>query len=185
MYSPGYVVPLLPLWALLGAAEIDFLIRQVEAVLSRPPTQLIGAISALALIAILLLPYAVDTVANDWLELDEALALVRSSIQPDDIVLAASPAAAFIELGRVDYFAQHNAALLDEATGRTGMWLGTPAIDSVEELAKILGNNKRVWLVVDKEGWKRHYLPEYHDLVAKQMRMAGESIGMLVFISGQ
>lgn len=47
-----------------------------------------------------------------------------------------------------------------------------------------LGNNKRGWLAVDK-GWERHYLPEYHDLVAKQMRLAGEFVGMLVFISGQ
>ncbi len=181
MYSPGYVVPLLPFWALLAAAELDLFIRQVELALPRRTTELIGALGALAVVAALILPFSLDMATRTQLAIREAYSLVRVSLGPSDVVLASSPPAARLELGRVDYYAQPNGVSSDGPGGRSGIWLGTPLIDSEEALEEILNSGRRVWLVVDQEGWGRHYPEWYKARVAQRMHLAGEFAGMLVF----
>jgi hypothetical protein len=184
LHSPGYVIPLVPLWALLGAAEIDFLASQLGTrFASSSATAMMVTVSATLLILALIAPRVQDIVTRDQLELDEAFALVRESMRPGDIIAAFSPPAASIELGRVDYYAQeHGAGSFIRSGEQVGIWLGTPVINSAEMLAEILDGGKRVWLVIDEMGWRRHYSSAYRDLVEKRMRPVGEFTGVLVFV---
>ena len=60
--------------------------------------------------------------------------------------------------------------------------LGTPVINSAEMLFEILNGGNQVWLVVDEMSWRRHYSPEYRELVEKRLRPVGEFTGVLVFV---
>lgn len=49
-------------------------------------------------------------------------------------------------------------------------------------LFEILNGGNQVWLVVDEMSWRRHYSPEYRELVEKRLRPVGEFTGVLVFV---
>jgi 4-amino-4-deoxy-L-arabinose transferase-like glycosyltransferase len=185
LHSPGYVVPLIPFWALLGAAEIDLLTCMVDtSPRFWPRTAILGIV--LIAIAALIVPHTLDGVSDDPFELDEALASVRDHAVPEDLILSTMPVPTYIELGQVDYYAREQGAeAVISPDGYQGIWLGTPVIQSANELEHVLRGGRRVWLLIDLQSWNTHLSPEYKRPVVELAPCNDEFAGILVCVTNK
>jgi hypothetical protein len=136
----------------------------------------------LAVLAVLVWPGVRRTITHDPLQLDEALEYVQVRQREDDVIAVFAPHAALIVFGRVDYYAQERGyPSIEGGSGRVDIWTGTPVLDSVEELNAVLGTGERVWLIVHRENWWRHYSDEYRDVVDARMERVFDGSGTLVY----
>ena len=114
--------------------------------------------------------------------LDEALEHVRVRQREDDVIAVFAPHTALIVFGRVDYYAQeHGYPSIEGESGRVDIWTGTPVLDSVDELTTVLDAGERVWLIVHRDNWQRHYTDDYRDIVDARMERVFDGTGTLVY----
>ncbi|GAB4543534.1 MAG: hypothetical protein Kow0063_36790 [Anaerolineae bacterium] len=116
-----------------------------------------------------------------------AFAFVRESWQPGDKVMTFHPAAAYLYLGRCDYYANQVTAKVlrderDEAFPRD-LYTGSLLIDSVEKLNAALDDGHRIWFVVDQFRLFNRYEPFFTQQVFAQMDQAHRAGEVYVFIS--
>jgi hypothetical protein len=187
-YADPYVFALLPLFYLLGAGVLDVLCGLVEEVAERPKARRVVGVTSTAFVLVLMVALVWQgirqTVTYDPLQLDGALDYVRLHRREGDTVAAFSPSAALIALGRVDFYAQeHGYPFIEVEAGRVDIWTGTPVLDSAEELATVLDARERVWLIVHRENWQRHYSDDYRGLVETRMARVFDGSGTLVYLS--
>jgi 4-amino-4-deoxy-L-arabinose transferase-like glycosyltransferase len=116
-----------------------------------------------------------------------AFAFVRENWQPEDKVMTFHSAAAYLYLGRCDYYANQATAKVlrgeeDEAS-LIDRYTGSPLIDSVEELNAALASGHRIWFVVDEHRLFNRYEPFFTQQVFAQMDVARRTGEVYVFVS--
>jgi hypothetical protein len=185
-FGDSYTLALLPMFHLLGAKALDVLCGLVQEAVRRPKARRVAQVATTALVlvamAALVWPGVRRTITHDPLQLDEALEYVRVRQREDDVIAVFAPHTALIVFGRVDYYAQeHGYPSIEGESGRVDIWTGTPVLDSVDELTTVLDAGERVWLIVHRDNWQRHYTDDYRGIVDARMERVFDGTGTLVY----
>ncbi len=116
-----------------------------------------------------------------------AFAFVREYWQPGDRVMTFHTAAAYLYLGRCDYYAnQVTAKVLEDGGDETALidrYTGSPLVDSVETLNAVMVEGHRLWFVVDKLRLFDRYESFFIQQVFAQMDIVHRSGEVYVFMS--
>jgi 4-amino-4-deoxy-L-arabinose transferase-like glycosyltransferase len=116
-----------------------------------------------------------------------AFAYVRANQQPGDRVMTVQPAAAYLYLGRCDYYANQLSALVLAAEGEENTpldrYTGSPLIDSVEKLNPVLASGRRLWFVTDATRLYERFEPWFTQQIFAQMDLARQTGQTYVFLS--
>jgi hypothetical protein len=111
---------------------------------------------------------------------------VESQWQEGDRVMTVHPSAAYLYLGRSDYYATQGTARVfadDESEELVDRYVGSTLIDSVEGLNKALSESPRLWFVVDNNRLFSRYEPLFTQQLFAQMNVQRQDSGVLVFLS--
>ncbi len=187
-----YLFMVLPLLLLLGACGMAVLGHRLlrwlrPAVLRR----WLAAFTPIAVsVGLVWLTWAEvqSLLANPGDDYDTAFAYVQAHWQPGDAVLTGTPAAAWLYLGRNDFYSVQRSGgydyrLLSVAGQPVDGWLAAPAIITEAVLAGTLARQP-VWLVLERWGLQREYYdqPFLQQLLA-QTELVTEAQGMFVLRS--
>jgi hypothetical protein len=115
-----------------------------------------------------------------------AFAHVRENWQSGDKVMTFHAAAAYLYLGRCDYYANQATALVmlgADGVSLVDRYTGSPLIDSVEDFNTAMANGNRVWFVIDEHRLFNRYEPFFTQQVFAQMDSVHESGNVHVFVS--
>jgi hypothetical protein len=116
-----------------------------------------------------------------------AFAFVRENWQPGDKVMTFHPAAAYLYLGRSDYYAnQVTAKVLQDEQDEVSLidlYTGSPLIDSVGEFNAVLADGHRIWFVVDEHRLFSRYEPLFTQQIFAQMDTVYRSGEVYAFLS--
>jgi len=116
-----------------------------------------------------------------------AFAWVRENWQEGDRLMTVHPSAAYLYLGRVDYYAAGERArvLYDEESDETvDRYVGATLVDSEEGLNRALAESEgRLWFVVDRKRLFHRYDPLFTQQVFAQMDIVYHRGGVPVFLS--
>jgi hypothetical protein len=189
-YADNYIIGVVPVFCLLGARELDGLVGDIERAVRRERSRrwVAGVTTAglLTLVAVLAWPSALETVTTDSLELAQALRYVEQQYRDGDTVATFAPHASLVTLGRVDFYAQERGyPFIETELGRVDIWTGTPVLGSVEKLEAVLDTPERVWLIVHRDNWQRHYSDGYRELVEARMTRVFDGAGTLVYLAAR
>jgi hypothetical protein len=169
-----YMFMLLPLLCLLAA---DGLARLVELLIERLEGSwqswasvgftLLGAVAAAALFWTPTQALLADR-GEDY---DTAFDYVKDHWLEGDRILTGTPAAAAIYLGRNDYYAVRGTEgyayrILEKDGQLVDRWMGSPWLETAEDLHRVLSSSDRVWLVLERWGLVKEY---YSPLMMQQM----------------
>ncbi|MGC8877942.1 MAG: glycosyltransferase family 39 protein [Anaerolineae bacterium] len=118
---------------------------------------------------------------------DAAFAWVEDQWREGDRVMTVHPSAAYLYLGRVDYYAVGERARVlydEESEEMVDRYVGATLIDSAEALNRVLAESTgRLWFVVDRKRLFRRYDPLFTQQVFAQMDIVHRSGGVFVFLS--
>jgi hypothetical protein len=117
---------------------------------------------------------------------DTAFMWVDEHWQEGDRVVTVHPSAAFLYLGRSDYYATQRTArvlLDDESEELVDRYVGSKLLDSVDALNQVLSEGRRLWFVVDTSRLRGRYEPLFVQQVFAQMDVAHRDGEVLVFVS--
>lgn len=117
---------------------------------------------------------------------DTAFTWVYEHWQAGDRVVTVHPSAAYLYLGRSDYYATQTTArvlLDDESEELVDRYVGSGLIDTVDALNQVLSEGGRLWFVVDTNRLFSRYEPFFIQQVFAQMDMVYRAGGVLVFQS--
>jgi hypothetical protein len=184
----------LPAFLLLGAESLARVLRWLAQLISRlirEPERRTWLTATIPLLGAVLIvawwgPAAWDT-AEGTGDYHTAFAFVRENWQPGDRVMTFHPAAAYLYLGRSDYYANQATALVlreegDEASP-VDRYTGSPLIDSVEKFNTVLADGHRIWFVVDRHRLFNRYEPLFTQQVFAQMDFVHQSGEVYAFVS--
>ena len=161
--------------------------RQIAGVASGWP-------SRLALVAVLALPalaWGPETVRIGLVErgtgdYNTAFEFVRQHMRSEDRVMTFHTSAAYLYVGRCDYYAnQVSAKVLDDENEETMLvdrYTGSPLIDTVDRLNAVLAEGP-LWFVVDSSRLERRYEPFFRQQILAQMELVHTTGGVYVFRS--
>ncbi|GAB4409648.1 MAG: hypothetical protein Fur0044_03250 [Anaerolineae bacterium] len=110
---------------------------------------------------------------------------VETHWQEGDRVMTVHPSAAYLYLGRSDYYATQGTARVfvdDESEEEVDRYVGSTLVDSVEGLNAALAS-PRLWFVVDQDRFFNRYEPFFIQQVFAQMDLQHETGRVLVFLS--
>ncbi len=119
-------------------------------------------------------------------------AFVRENWQRGDKIMTVHPAAAYLYLGRNDYYANQVSAKVlsadEDEIGAIGdtlydRYTGSPLIDSVEAFNAALAEDNRVWFVVDRSRLHRRYEPFFTQQIFAQMDYVYQGGTVYAFLS--
>jgi hypothetical protein len=176
-----YLFMLLPLLFLLGACGMALLGHRLlrwlaprrprTAALRRWPAALTPIVVSVGLLW-LTWGDIQALLANTGDDYDAAFAYVQAHWQPGDTVLTGTPAAAYLYLGRNDFYSVQRAGgydyrLLTVEGQPVDRWLASPAIVTEAALAETLAEHS-MWLVLERWGLQQ----EYYDLPFQQQLLA-------------
>ncbi|MGQ9501330.1 MAG: glycosyltransferase family 39 protein [Anaerolineae bacterium] len=121
---------------------------------------------------------------------DTAFAWVKAHWQEGDRVMTVHPSAAYLYLGRVDYYAAGERARVlyydEEGEEIVDRYVGATLVDSAETLNRVLAESRgRLWFVVDVKRLFRRYDPLFTQQVFAQMDIVHHRGGVPVFLSHQ
>lgn len=118
---------------------------------------------------------------------DAALNWVKGQWREGDRIMTVHPSAAYLYLGRVDYYAAGERArvLYDEESEEVvDRYVGAALVDSVEMLNRVLAESAgRLWFVVDRKRLFGRYDALFTQQVFAQMDVVYHSSGVFVFLS--
>jgi hypothetical protein len=150
--------------------------------------------SRLALLAVLGLPaltWGPETVRIGLTErgtgdYNTAFEFVRQHMQPGDRIMTFHTSAAYLYVGRCDFYAnQVSAKVLEDENEETTLvdrYTGSPLIDTVDRLNAVLAEGP-LWFVVDSSRLERRYEPFFRQQILAQMDLVHTTGGVLVFRS--
>ena len=146
--DPRYLFMVQPLWLLLGAAGVVWLLEQLP---RRAQAPLFGA-AALGIVLLMIQP--ARAVSTQQVEgYDRVLATVRDLRAPGDGVLSPQPPACALVLGSCDGFAiekGYEEYVIRRAGGPlVDRWTGSPLISSAATLEEVVRSHPRTWFVAD------------------------------------
>lgn len=120
-------------------------------------------------------------------DFDTAYEFVREHWQPGDRVMTEHPAAGYLYLQQVDYYAnQTSAKVLGDDAGEFApldRYTGSPLIDTVPALNAALAQGSRVWLVVGDKHLLRYYDDFFRQQIFAQMDVAYQAGSKYVLLS--
>ncbi|MFQ5611701.1 MAG: ArnT family glycosyltransferase [Anaerolineae bacterium] len=196
-----YLFMLMPVLFLLAGQGLQLLLTLIETKTSAKsrspipnPQSLIPNLQSLAaLLALIVLlapayPATADLLADTGEDYDAAFGYVREQWREGDAVLTGTPAAAAFYLDRNDYYAvqaggRYDYRILPGAAGPVERWLGSPWIDSLDELQRALAGG-RVWLVLERWGLLvEYYEPFFRQNLLAQTEFIREDNGVIVLRS--
>jgi hypothetical protein len=164
-------------------------ISNLQSPLAYPPGQAISTlIACLALIAYTW-PATSALLANTGPDYDTAFGYVRDRWQVGDAVLTGTPAAAAIYLGRNDYYAVRGTGgyayrILQRDGEKVDRWMGSPWLETDEEIHAALSGSPRVWLVLERWGLiEEYYSPLTLQRILAMTDFVREDNGMIVLRS--
>lgn len=120
--------------------------------------------AGLALIAVAW-PATSSLLARPGADYDAAFGFVRDHWQEGDAILTGTPAAAGIYLDRNDYYAVRGTGgyayrILERDGQRVDRWMGSPWLETDDQIHAVLSNPARIWLVLERWGLiKEYYSP--------------------------
>jgi hypothetical protein len=127
--------------------------------------------------------------ANTGPDYDTAFGYVRDHWQAGDAVLTGTPAAAAIYLGRNDYYAVRGTGgyayrILQRDGEKVDRWMGSPWLETDEEIHAALSGSPRVWLVLERWGLiEEYYSPLTMQRILAMTDFVREDNGMIVLRS--
>jgi 4-amino-4-deoxy-L-arabinose transferase-like glycosyltransferase len=169
-----------PLWLLVGAGGIGFLLGQ-------PRLALWVQRGALVVITALLLflqwPSAQAVLQQQVEGYDLALAWLAQNRQPGDVVLSPQPPACALVLGPCDYYAVQR-GYEEFVIKRDGVlvdrWSGAKLLASTTALTTVLQQAPRTWFVTDSFRLATRYETDFVHTVIDQFDLAYEAQGVMV-----
>jgi 4-amino-4-deoxy-L-arabinose transferase-like glycosyltransferase len=117
---------------------------------------------------------------------DTAFTWVDEHWQAGDRVMTVHPSAAYLYLGRTDYYATQTIARVlvdDESEELVDRYVGSQLIDTVDALNEALSEGGRLWFVVDTSRLFSRYEPFFIQQVFAQMDVVHRAGEVLVFRS--
>jgi hypothetical protein len=117
---------------------------------------------------------------------DTAFQWVKQHWQEGDQVMTVHPSAAYLYLGRSDYYATQSVARVlrdDEDEELVDRYIGSTLVDSLAGLSKATAESKRLWFVVDTDRLFSRYEPLFAQQVFAQMKVMHQAGTVLVFLS--
>ena len=180
-----YLVMLLPVFFLLAA---DGATRLIKSQISNLKSQILGLAICLALI-IYTWPFTSALLARTGSDYDTAFGYVRDHWKSSDAILTGTPAAAAIYLGRNDYYAVEGSGgyayrILQRDGQQVDRWLGSPWLETDEQLRAAFGAATRVWLVLERWGLiKEYYSPLTMQRILAMTDFVREDNGIVVLRS--
>jgi 4-amino-4-deoxy-L-arabinose transferase-like glycosyltransferase len=185
----------LPAFLLLSAESLarllGWLAHLISKLVAKPDRQWLA--TTVPLLGVLLIfaqwgPSAWDIAhAQGTGDYNTAFAFVRDNWQPGDKVMTFHPAAAYLYLGRSDYYANQATALVlgeeGDEVSLVDRYTGSPLIDSVEEFNAVLADGHRIWFVVDQFRLFNRFEPFFTQQVFAQMDEVHRSGEVYAFIS--
>jgi len=187
--STRYLIFALPLLFLLAGGGLDALIRALE---PRLPRWVLSAVLA-GVGFLTLLPSvspALRAANTSEIAMDQALAYVSEEWAAGDRLATSAPAAAWVHLGQVDYFAlgETYEEFVWQKDGRWyDKWVGAPLIRTAEELTAALDEAKAVgatlWFVADESRLLQRYDAGFVQVVWERMALVHAGGRALVFRS--
>jgi 4-amino-4-deoxy-L-arabinose transferase-like glycosyltransferase len=185
--SPRYLSMLLPLFALLAASGLDWVVGRLAGLDRRRSWHpaLLGLVSVVLVAAFL--PGAVAAARFREKGFRQALEYAGQHWQPGDRVAAVAPAYSQLVLGRCDFFAlglDYEEFVYHTADGQTAdRWLGSPLIPSAEELASVLDEGQRLWFVTDEGRLRKRFDPAFAQTVWQRMELVAKRDQVMVFVT--
>jgi len=205
-HMPRYIVPLMPVFFLLGSLEMTNAARKLRCA-GRPSTALgghTGAVvrsahfSALAggpgwsrtlagVIVVscnLLLWTALRQVTTRQVcGYDLAFHYVQDHWREGDAVMSSSTTGSYVYLGQCDYYPiQFDISLLDTPAGPVDRATGASWIGSVDQLDGALDSSPRMWLVIDKDRFTERIYPELQRAMLARFEPVFEARTVRVFL---
>jgi len=116
---------------------------------------------------------------------DKAFMWVKEHWQAGDRVMTVHPSAAYLYLGRSDYYATQGTArlLTDESEELVDRYVGSKLLDTVDGLNQVIQGPGRLWFVVDTTRFNARFEPQFMQQVFAQMDVVYHAGGVLVFLS--
>jgi 4-amino-4-deoxy-L-arabinose transferase-like glycosyltransferase len=190
------VITVLPAFLLLSAESLarlfDWLAQILSRLIRKPDRRgwllATAPLLGIVLVVVMWAPAAWDIAhARGTGNYHTAFGFVRENWLPGDKVMTFHAAAAYLYLGRSDYYANQTTALVLREEGDDASlvdrYTGSPLIDSVEELNTVLATEDRVWFVVDEYRLFNRYEPFFTQQIFAQMDTVYRSGEVLAFIS--
>ena len=185
-HEDRYLFAILPFYLLLAFREIYLLTEVIFTSIKGPSVLLsdnlyVSSVISL-LIVVLLAPSFIQLVSKDTYGFTPAYLYVRHNWRDGDVIATCSPAASQLVLGHTDYYVIQYGA---ESDNGVDVWTGAPLINTPEEFQAVLEDNPRVWFVVEKLCWERHFDVDFQKAVNRNMQITLDYKGMLVFVSNR
>lgn len=183
LHDDRYLFGILPFFLLLALREVYLISRAIflSVKQSALPGGTFGLVSLMSVVVIALFaPSTLYLLGQDNYGFAPAYAYARDNWQNGDVVATCSPAPSYLVLSRTDYYVIQYGA---ETRNGVDIWTGAPLVDTPQGFADILDNNSRVWFVIEKACWERHFDASFEEVVYEKMRVAFDQKGMLVFVS--
>ncbi len=187
-----YLVMLLPVLFLLaadGATRLTkFQIPNLKSQISSLQSPILGLAICLLLI-IYAWPFTWTLLSRTGSDYDTAFGYVRDHWKPGDAILTGTPAAAAIYLGRNDYYAVEGSGgyayrIMQRDGQQVDRWLGSPWLETDEQLRAAFGATQRVWLVLERWGLiKEYYSPLTMQRILAMTDFVREDNGVVVLRS--
>jgi hypothetical protein len=187
-----YLFMLQPALFLLAADSLTRLGKQIARAWPAGQSYLLSPIFTLFAGLVLVAytwPATSALLVNTGSDYDTAFDYVRDHWQEGDAILTGTPAAAELYLGRNDYYAvrgsggyayrilQHNGQDVDR-------WIGSPWLETDEEIHAALSGSQRVWLVLERWGLvKEYYSPLTMQRIMAMTDFVREDNGIIVLRS--
>jgi 4-amino-4-deoxy-L-arabinose transferase-like glycosyltransferase len=132
------------------------------------------------------LPAALAAMTQPEPAYDRAFSYVKEHWQEGDILMMILPAIGCVYLGDCDYYANqvtyHEHLMIVDGVP-VDNWTGSTLINSVGQLLQVLGENRRVWLVVDEGRFHQQYYPDFICFVRQGMEAVYERQGVIAFFA--
>lgn len=117
---------------------------------------------------------------------DTAFEWVKKNWQDGDRLMTVHPSAAYLYLGRSDYYATQGTARVlrdEESEEVVDRYVGSTLVDSLDGLAEALSQSKRLWFVIDTDRLITRYEPQFIQQIFAQMNVIHQAGPVLVFLS--
>lgn len=185
-----YLFLVQPLWLLVGAAGLIWLVEQLGRWLylrfqqSRATSAGRIPVGLLSLLALVTLYPAAERVFDQQVEgYDRALAYLAGARQANDVILSPQPPACAFVLGGCDYYAlQHGYEefVIDRAGVLVDRWTGSPLLNTTPQLAEVIRRGPRTWFVTDSFRLATRYDADFVQTVIEQFDLAFHERGVMV-----
>jgi 4-amino-4-deoxy-L-arabinose transferase-like glycosyltransferase len=185
-HAPRYVLPLMPVFFLLGSHEMANATRKLlalsfrkRALASSPWTAIVIVIWVSALLWNGL--HRVTTVQEYGYDI--AFRYVQTHWREGDAIMTFNASGSYIYLGQCDYFPiQRDISLLNTAAGPVERATGARWIGSAAQLDAALAQAPRTWYMIDDGRFGNRHSPEVRDAILARFQPVFKERGVQVFL---